>query len=95
MATFIFSTEVLEKLSNKHQVTDTEVKQCFDNRCGINLVDDRAEHRRNPPTLWFVAETNKGRLLKVVFQYINGNIKIITAYEANQDEIDIYESEGK
>ncbi|MCP2009817.1 uncharacterized DUF497 family protein [Duganella sp. HSC-15S17] len=59
------------------------------------LTDEREDHKRNPPTLWFVAETRKGRLLKVVFQMRDGNCHIITAYEANKDEIRIYETKGK
>lgn len=59
------------------------------------LIDDREDHRRNPPTLWFIAETNKGRLLKIVFQNRDANCHIITAYEPNQDEIRIYERKSK
>lgn len=48
--------------------------------------------RANPPTLWFIAETNQGRALKVVFiELQNGIYEIKTAYEPNKTEVKIYE----
>lgn len=95
MASIIISATVSSKLEQKHGVTREEVSQCFDNRCGMSLIDDREDHRRDPPTLWFVAETRVGRLLKIVFQVRDGNMHVITAYEANETEIRIYEAKGK
>jgi len=56
----------------------------------------REEHRTNPPTHWFLAETCYGRLLKVVFvPDTNGkDIYIKTAYEPNETEIRIYRIHG-
>jgi uncharacterized DUF497 family protein len=48
-----------------------------------------------PPTLWFIAETNAGRPLKVVFQVRDGNMHVIIAHEANDIEMRIYEAKGK
>ena len=79
----------------KHDVKECEVHQCFENKCGVFLEDDREENKTDPATLWFIAPTNKERLLKIVFIYDNGNNHIKTAYEPNQVEIDIYEQEGK
>jgi hypothetical protein len=46
--------------------------------------------------LWFVAETDYGRKLKIVFiQRSDGRIDIKTAYEANPTEIEIYERVSK
>lgn len=95
MASIIISETVSSKLEQKHNVTREEVSQCFDNRCGMLLIDEREKHRRNPPTLWFVAETRVGRLLKIVFQVRDGNMHLITAYEPNETEIRIYEAKGK
>lgn len=95
MISIIISATISTKLQHKHGVMREEISECFDNRCGIFLVDDREDHKRNPPTLWFVAETRKGRLLKVVFQIRDGNCHIITAYDPNADEIRIYENKGK
>ncbi|RJG04361.1 ADP-ribosyl-(dinitrogen reductase) hydrolase [Noviherbaspirillum sedimenti] len=83
------------KLDAKHTVTPDEVDQCFDNKCGVNLIDDRENNRTDPPTLWFIAETNRGRLLKIIYVYRDGNIYLKSAYEPGQVEIDIYEREGK
>ncbi len=91
----IISGNVQEKLSNKHHVTKREISQCFDNRCGEYLIDDRENNRTDPPTLWFVAETNQQRLLKVAFIFKDGNFYIKTAYEPNAAEITIYDTYGK
>jgi uncharacterized DUF497 family protein len=95
MPSIIISSRIDSKLDAKHTVTKEEVEQCFDNRCGFNLVDDREEHRTDPPTLWFIAQTRTGRLLKIIFMYKDGNIHIKSAYEPNKLEIEIYENEGK
>ena len=87
------SEKVLQKLDEKHQVTADEIKQCFINRTKGFLFDDRLEHRTNPPTQWFIAETDKGRQLKIVFiTLFNGMHEIKTAYTPNSDEIKIYET---
>jgi uncharacterized DUF497 family protein len=93
------SDSIREKLLKKHGVTPEEVSQCFANREGGFLEDTREEHRTDPPTQWFVSETDRRRKLKVVFiarQTRDGpRIFIRTAYPANADEIRIYERFGK
>lgn len=94
------SPEVLEKLQTKHRVTRDDVKQCFENRDGGFLEDTREEHLTDPPTEWFIAETNSGRQLKVCF--VRGEsveegkyIDIKTAYDPNAEETEIYDRHGK
>ena len=53
-------------------------------------MDRREEHKADPATRWFVAQTNRGRCLKVVFIPIDGQFRIRTAYEANSEELRIY-----
>jgi len=84
------SSKVAEKLAKKHGVTEAEIIECFANRTAGFLLDTRAEHKTEPDTRWFVAQTNRGRCLKVVFIPIDGKIRIRTAYEANPHEIRIY-----
>lgn len=90
--------KVLAKLEQKHGVTPKEVEQCFLNRTGGFLEDTREQHRTDPPTQWFIGETNKGRRLKVVFvrrQIEAGpQIDLRTAYVPNAEEIRIYEKFG-
>jgi hypothetical protein len=82
------------KLLAKHPpVYDYEVDQCFANRTGKDLIDKRAEHETDPPTLWFIAETNSGRKLKIVYIPFK-ELRIKTAYEPNADELRIYEKYG-
>lgn len=95
MNAIVISQFVLDKLKDKHAVDRREIEQCFDNRDGGFLVDDREDHRTDPQTLWFIAPTNCDRLLKVVFIGVDGKIHIKTAYEANETEIRIYERHGK
>lgn len=96
MPTIILSNSVQEKLDVKHGgITEKELQQCFENRCGIFLVDDREEHQTDPETLWFIAETNARRALKIVFIFLDGNVRIKTAYQPNQVELNIYEEKGK
>ena len=89
------SQAIKDKLREKHGVCYAEVEQCFENKCGVYLIDDREDHRTDPASLWFIAETNRHRLLKIVFMFIDSNVHIKTAYEPNVDEIAIYEQEGK
>lgn len=95
MVNLRISEKTLEKLQNKHQVTRREVEQCFDNKCGLFLVDDREDHRSDPPTLWFVAPTNQGRLLKVIFIYRDGNIDLRSAYDADTTVQQLYDCKAR
>ena len=89
------SAGVLAKLRDKHGVSLREVEQCFENLCGMYLEDTREDHQTDPPTLWFIAPTNQGRLLKVIFIFLDGNVHIKSTFEADHEAIDIYERHGK
>ncbi len=86
------STGVRYKLTQKHSVKECEIVECFTNMTAGFLEDTREDHITNPVTSWFVAETDAGRKLKVVFILAtNGDIEIKTAYMANATEIMIYD----
>jgi hypothetical protein len=86
------SERILKKLNDKHRVKIEEVWECFINREGGFLEDTRVNNRTEPPTMWFIAETDKGRQLKIVFIKLDdGNYEIKTAYEHNVTEVKIYE----
>ncbi len=96
MDNLYISSEVLRKLHDKHQVSRQEVEQCFMNREGRLLTDDRPQNRTSPPTLWFVAETNRGRQLKIIFVTNGqGGYNLKSAFEPNADEIRIYSRHGR
>ncbi|WP_458763587.1 ADP-ribosyl-(dinitrogen reductase) hydrolase [Cupriavidus basilensis] len=78
-----------------HQVSEEEVREAFDNICGSFLVDSREDHQTDPPTLWFVAETRKGRFLKVMFVPREGNNIVKSAYEATENIQRIYDKFAK
>ena len=92
----LISKRIREKLANKEPpVTEAEIEQCFANRDGAFLLDVREEHRTNPPTKWFISETDHGRKLKVVFiKHIDGDhkgsVEIKSAYSPNDTEYRIY-----
>ena len=88
------STRIGEKLAREHNVKIEEVVQCFANREGKFLRDQRAGHQTNPPTQWFIAETDYGRNLKVVFMRRSGDVEIKSAFEPNKDELRIYGKYG-
>jgi hypothetical protein len=78
------------KLKSIHKVGLDEVRQCFLNRDGRLLIDSREKNKTNPPTLWFIAETNKKRALKIVYILIDGVVYLKTAYEPSEEETRIY-----
>jgi hypothetical protein len=95
MKNLILSKAIQDKLAEKHDVTRREIEQCFENRYGDYLEDTREQHRTDPPTMWFISKTNKGRLLKVIFVFSNGNVFIKSAYEPEPEAIKIYDTKGR
>lgn len=87
---FEINDKVERKLCDKHGVAVDEVVEAFINHTGHYLRDDREPHRTVPPTEWFIAETNEGRRLKVVFMQDSDKIVIKTAYEPDANEERIY-----
>ncbi|MBK2124967.1 hypothetical protein [Fangia hongkongensis] len=86
----VATAKIKDKLWNKHKVTISEVHQCFINREGCTLIDDREQNKTIPPTQWFLAETDAGRLLKIVFIEFESDIVLKTSYEPNSKEREIY-----
>lgn len=95
MSQLRISPGVLEKIVAKHKVDRREVEQCFENKCGSYLLDNREDHKSDPPTLWFVAPTNKGRLLKIVFIYRDGYLNLRSAYDADAKVQGIYDRHAR
>ena len=88
------SDGVAKKIKDKHQVDRREVEQCLVNRVGRLLEDKRAQHKTNPPTLWFLAKTNKGRVLKVVYIQTGMVIDLRSAFEPNAAELALFSTYG-
>jgi hypothetical protein len=59
------------------------------------LIDTRAEHLTNPVTQWFIAETDYGRKLKIVFIHQGADIAIKSSYDPNVEEMRIYIKYGQ
>lgn len=88
------SSKIRDKLLYKHNVREAEVCECFANRIGKYLLDPREQHQSDPPTLWFIAETNMGRRLKVAFVPQDGDDYIRTAFVPDENEERIYNKYG-
>jgi uncharacterized DUF497 family protein len=91
----IISPTILAKLLEKHGVTEQEVQQCFENRTGSLLYDLREQHRTDPLTEWFIAYTNKAKLLKICFVPERGNQYVRTAFPPDDAALHIYRTKGK
>jgi hypothetical protein len=99
------SDRVKLKLAEKHGgVTADEIHQCFQNLDpDYNyLRDTREEHASDPPTYWFISETNQRRKLKIAFiarkvDTPDGpkvRIDIKSAFPPDADEIELYARRG-
>ncbi len=92
----IVSARVQAKLAAKEPpVTRDEILDCFANRTGTHLLDTRAHHATDPPTQWFIAETNYGRRLKICFMQTPQDVIIKSAFEPDVQELRIYEKYSK
>jgi hypothetical protein len=86
----------LQKLKIRHQVTIDEVEECFLNQTKEFLEDARVDHLTIPPTRWFISETDRERVLKIVFVEHPGELfQLKTAYEPNSEEEKIYDKYAK
>jgi len=93
----VISRKIEQKLALKHNVSRHEIVECFANREGNFLIDDREEHDTDPKTHWFIAETNYGRKLRIYFvpkTNDDGDLDIFikTALEPKQHHIDHYDN---
>ncbi|MGH8445443.1 MAG: ADP-ribosyl-(dinitrogen reductase) hydrolase [Solimonas sp.] len=81
MKNLVISSSVMQKLLTRHHVSREEIIECFFNRTHKCLIDDREDHRSDPPTEWFISQTDKGRTLKIVFIMLDGRVHLRTAFE--------------
>ncbi|MBE7043779.1 MAG: DUF4258 domain-containing protein [Ruminococcaceae bacterium] len=87
---YVFSPKIEEKLSGR-SISKREIDQCFANRTGKFLIDEREEHKTHPPSNWFISETNKGRVLKIVFIVKDEKVHIKTAFEPSDRAKNVYD----
>lgn len=88
---FVISPEVEEKLRTKHNVDVNEVYECFLNRHGPFFLERRPEHATDPPSWWFVAETDKQRVLMVIFVKYPDYFAIKSTFEPENGQDEEYE----
>lgn len=90
----LVSDEVRKKLIEKHGVDVKFVEAIWSTYEGILLIDDREQHRTNPPTEWFIALYPDQRPLKVVVVRDSSGTFLKTAYVANDIEQQIFKANG-
>jgi hypothetical protein len=83
------SEDVLKKITDRN-ISRLEIEQCFLNVEDGYCEDDRAIHKTNPPTKWFVAPTDKDRILKIMFVPEKDGVDLKSAYEATDNVCRIY-----
>lgn len=91
MAKIKISDKIMRKLIESHSVREREVEECFENKDGPMFLDTAEDHQTDPPTLWFISETNSGRLLAIYCMLSDGYVHIKTAFPPGQGRIDQYE----
>jgi hypothetical protein len=92
----LITPKIARKLREKHNVSEPEVFQCFLNRTGKYAHDYRDAHQTEPPTLWFISQTDAGRQLKIVLvRYPDKQIVIKSAYEPDFTELRLYRAHNK
>lgn len=92
----IISQTVRAKLAGKTPpVSEDDIRQCFANKAGKALTDTRANNLTNPLTRWFIAQTDYGQVLKIVYVPMSYGIVIRSAYAPNAEEVRIYRKYGE
>lgn len=92
---FRISPDVLDKIT-KRGIRVIEVEQCFLNREGGLCEDTRAQHITDQLTNWFVAQTDKGRELKIMYVPTRDRgVELKSAYEADPEICRIYNKYAK
>ena len=86
----VISPLIKDKLEQKHRVKPGEVHECFFNQSGPYVEDTEEDHKTDPPSYWFIAPTNRDRLLKVIFVLRDGNLYLKSAFDANPKSQRIY-----
>jgi len=91
----LIATETVRaKLWDEHELDFEEVLEAWEGCSGPWLVDDREKNRTTPPTVWALAWTDLGRLLKLVVipHRAQGIAVLRTAFEPDEDEVKLYEA---
>lgn len=85
---------VKAKLLDERELYFEEVLEAWESCSGPWIIDDRERNKTKPPTVWALAWTDLGRLLKlVVIPHRDKGIAILrTAFEPDEDEVKIYEA---
>jgi hypothetical protein len=81
-----------KKVKENYGISFKEIKECFLNREKGFLIDERGKY--DYPSLGFVAKTDRGWKLKIIFVYNNGVYEVKAAYPAKEIEEKIYDNKA-
>ena len=91
----VISDNILAKIGGEDHggLTRKDVEECFENHPGKICFDNRPEHadRNGKPPLWFVAENNHQRKLKIMYVREGKTITVLSAYPATEKVQRIFE----
>lgn len=86
------SPKTEKKIERKHNsISLDDIYYAFHNPLGGIFDDNRPEHKTEPPTRWFIGETEYGRKVKIAYIWPPGEKpRIKTAYEPKQPTLEYY-----
>ena len=91
----VISKDVEEKIGSESHgnICVKEVHECFANHCGGYAYEHHPEHKndKGKATPWFVADTNHGRTLKVMFVRRGNDVHVKSVYPATENVQRIYD----
>lgn len=91
MSNLVLSYAIRMKLAGKTPpVSENDILECFANRERTPIRDTRERHDTDPPTMWFIAENDYGRRLKVCYIEKDGHFIIKSAFVPNETEERVY-----
>lgn len=83
-------SSIESKLKTKHNVNCSEVRECFANVSKGYLEDTREDYQKEPKTYWFVEQTDHGRWLFIAFLFVDGEVIVKTAFDADEKRKKLY-----
>lgn len=86
---FVWDKGNIDKNYKKHKVTNKETEEVFENK-PVFIFEDQ-KHSLNEKRFGIFGQTDKGRLLSVVFTIRHDHVRIITARSMSKRERRSYE----
>lgn len=92
MPPFFIPAGVKIKIVEKHHLTVEEVREAFFNLEGEFATEEREANQGSHKRYWFISKSDTGRVIKVVLADEDGSFYLVTAYEPDDQEVNLYEN---